>query len=146
VGKNILNHKGALPPCVSPGIFRFVAKAGGFMIPVAVTEDKALLGSNLSAGDGPKLAGAVSLYFAPPLPVGVLLASRLRMARMSVAIAVRTAAMSGRMVFTVSKFIDFFFRFDLRAEGVVFPRFVSPAYPFDSREADCIKKLRTPYM
>jgi hypothetical protein len=25
----------------------------------AVTEDKALLGSNLSAGDGPKLAGAV---------------------------------------------------------------------------------------
>lgn len=32
----------------------------------AVTEDKALLGSNLSAGDGPKLAGVV---FGLPLPV-----------------------------------------------------------------------------
>jgi hypothetical protein len=40
----------------------------------AVTEDKALLGSNLSAGDGPKLAGAVQrarrpfrcFFFSPP--------------------------------------------------------------------------------
>jgi hypothetical protein len=30
-----------------------------------------MLGSNLSAGDGPKLAGAVhGSYCAPPLPVG----------------------------------------------------------------------------
>ena len=29
----------------------------------SVTEDKALLGSNLSAGDGPKLAGAVRRPF-----------------------------------------------------------------------------------
>ena len=37
----------------------------------AVTEDRALLGSNLSAGDGPKLAGAVhgSQTCAPSLPV-----------------------------------------------------------------------------
>ena len=32
----------------------------------AVTEDRALLGSNLSAGDGPKLAGVA---FGLPLPV-----------------------------------------------------------------------------
>ncbi len=36
----------------------------------AITEDKALLGSNLSAGDGPKLAGAVRRPFrwVPSLP------------------------------------------------------------------------------
>ena len=54
------DHKGALPPCVSPGIFRFAAKAGGVKMQTAVTEDRALLGSNLSAGDGPKLAGWLS--------------------------------------------------------------------------------------
>ena len=59
-------NKGALPPCISPGIFRFDAKAGGFMIRSAVTEDRALQGCNLSAGDGPKLAGVASGL---PLPV-----------------------------------------------------------------------------
>ncbi len=54
----------------SPGIFRFAAKAGWFKMRTAVTEDKALLGSNLSAGDGPKLAGVASgrPFLFPRLP------------------------------------------------------------------------------
>jgi hypothetical protein len=51
---------------LSPGIFRFEAKAGGFMMRSAVTEDRAPQGCNLSAGDGPKLAGVA---FGLPLPV-----------------------------------------------------------------------------
>ena len=37
----------------------------------AVTKDRAMLGSNLSAGDGPKLAGAAGIAELP-LPVGRL--------------------------------------------------------------------------
>lgn len=58
-------HWEALPPKPS-GIFRFAAKAGCFKMRSAVTGGKALLGSNLSAGDGPKLAGVA---FGLPLPV-----------------------------------------------------------------------------
>ncbi len=39
------------------GIFRFQAEAGRGKVAPAVTEDRATLGSDLSAGDGPKLAG-----------------------------------------------------------------------------------------
>jgi len=43
------DNKGAPPPCLSPGIFRFCARAGSVMLRVGQPEDKALQGCNLSA-------------------------------------------------------------------------------------------------
>src|SRR5580700_2217457 len=67
-------RRGALLP-YPLGIFRFAAKAGRVKMQAAVTEDRATQGCDLSAGDGPKLAGAVlgSYVCRPPLPVVILL-------------------------------------------------------------------------
>jgi hypothetical protein len=102
----------------------------------AVTEDKALRGRNLSAGDGPKLAGAVSWfpYFAAaPSGVcgGVPLPSRLHMAWINVAMAVRIAGILSMIAFIVSEFIRFFsFLFSYLQSGGVGLRASFPCLSF----------------
>ena len=71
MGKGKSGVLGACPwgdsvPPNPPGIFRFIAEAGGLRIETATTEDKALQGWNLSAGGGPELGGGVTAL--PPLP------------------------------------------------------------------------------
>jgi hypothetical protein len=70
---------GALLPqgsftALPPRDFLLEAEAGEGKMRAAVTEDKALLGSNLSAGDGPKLAGvALAPLLGLPLLVWLVL-------------------------------------------------------------------------
>ena len=65
-------NKGALPPCISPGIFRFRAGAGWATMRSGQPEDRAMQGCNpsaaLEAGAGGFLSGlftvALAFYFA----------------------------------------------------------------------------------
>jgi len=58
--------KNATWAAVVLGVFTLTAWRAGIKSVTAVTEDKALLGSNLSAVDGPELGGGVTAL--PPLP------------------------------------------------------------------------------
>jgi hypothetical protein len=67
-------NKGALPPCISLGIFRFRAKAGRCKLPAGQPEDKALQGCNLSAAleAGAGSEGLKSALAPPSQPVLIL--------------------------------------------------------------------------